>query len=54
MRWTSSLIATVGATLLIPAAAHAATLSYTADNTLVYTADAGVKDSPMIGKDDSS
>src|SRR3954447_22292679 len=52
MRLISSLIATVGATLLIPAAAHAATLAYDGD-TLVYTAADGVKDSPMLGKDDN-
>src|SRR3954469_10036080 len=48
MRLISSLIATATAVLLIPGAAHAATLSYEGD-TLVYRADPGVRDHPMVG-----
>ena len=41
----------VVAALLVPAAAQAGTLSYEGD-TLVYRADPGVRDSPMLGKDE--
>ena len=51
MRRISSLIATVTAALLIPAAAHAGTLSYEGD-TLVYRAAPGVSELVQLGKDD--
>ena len=40
------------AALLVPATAQAGTLSYEGD-TLVYRADPGVRDSPMLGKDEN-
>src|SRR4051795_3070773 len=50
MKLILPLLAT-SAALLVPAAAQAATLSYSGD-TLIYQADPGVRDSPMLGKDD--
>src|SRR3954465_5175669 len=52
MRLTSPFLATVLAALLIPGAAQAASISYQGD-TLVYQADPGARDSPMLGKDDN-
>jgi Ca2+-binding RTX toxin-like protein len=46
------LLAALAAGLGVPAAAQAGTLSYEG-NTLVYRASAGVRDSPMLGKDDN-
>ena len=51
MRLTLPLLAACAAALLGPAAAQAGTLSYEGD-TLVYRADPGVRDSPLLGKDD--
>src|SRR6478736_4992182 len=51
MKLTLPLLATCAAVLLVPAAAQAAKLSYDGD-TLIYQADPGVRDSPMLGKDD--
>ena len=51
MKLTLPLLATCAAVLLVPAAAQAAKLSYEGD-TLIYRADPGVRDSPMLGKDD--
>jgi Ca2+-binding RTX toxin-like protein len=51
MRLTLPLLA-ASVVLLVPAAAQAATVSYSGD-TLVYQADPGVRDSPMLGKDDN-
>jgi Ca2+-binding RTX toxin-like protein len=51
MRFTKPLLATLAAALLVPAAAQAGTLSYEGD-TLVYRADAGVRDSPSLDKGD--
>jgi hypothetical protein len=51
MKFILPLIAT-SAVMLVPAAAQAATISYSGD-TLVYQADPGARDSPMLGKDDS-
>jgi Ca2+-binding RTX toxin-like protein len=45
-------MATVAAVLLVPAAAQASTVSYDGD-TLVYTADPGVRDFVNLGKDDA-
>jgi hypothetical protein len=52
MRLTSPLLATLAAVLLVPAAAQAGTLSYEGD-TLVYRADAGVRDWVNLGKDEN-
>src|SRR4051794_40884986 len=52
MRLTLPLLAACVAGCLIPAAAQAATLSYEG-NTLVYRASPGVRDSPMLGKDEN-
>jgi Ca2+-binding RTX toxin-like protein len=51
MRLISSLIATAGATLLIPAAAHAGTLSYQGD-TLLYTAAPGNNEFVHLDRDE--
>src|SRR4051812_43702600 len=51
MKLTLPLLATCAAVLLVPAGAQAAKLSYDGD-TLIYQADPGVRDSPMLGKDD--
>jgi Ca2+-binding RTX toxin-like protein len=51
MRLISGLIATVGATLLIPAAAHAGTLSYQG-STLFYTAAPGNSEFVNFDRDD--
>src|SRR4051794_18467277 len=48
MKLTLPILAASVAAFLVPAAAQAATLSYSGD-TLVYTADPGVRDSPMLG-----
>ena len=50
MKSTLPLLAATLVALLAPAAAQAATISYEGD-TLVFRADPGVRDSPMIGKD---
>src|SRR3954447_15223041 len=47
MRFTTPLLATLAAVLLVPAAAQAGTLSFEGD-TLVYRADPGVSDSPPL------
>ncbi len=52
MKSTLPLLAVCALALLAPAASQAATLSYEGD-TLVYRADPGVRDSPMLGKDDA-
>ncbi len=52
MNSTLPLLAATLVALLAPAAAQAATISYEGD-TLVFRADPGVRDSPMIGKDAS-
>jgi Ca2+-binding RTX toxin-like protein len=52
MRSTTPLLAALAAVLLVPAAAQAATVSYEGD-TLVYRADPGMRDSPMLGKDEN-
>src|SRR3954465_7235478 len=52
MRLISSLIATAGAMLLIPAAAHAGTLSYQGD-TLVYKAAPGNSEFLHFDRDES-
>lgn len=52
MKSTLPLLAACALALLAPAAAQAATLSYEGD-TLVYRADPGVRDSPMLAKDDN-
>ena len=52
MKSTLPLLAATLVALLAPAAAQAATLSYEGD-TLVFRADPGVRDSPMLGKDDA-
>src|SRR3954454_15921554 len=52
MKLSTTLWATLAGVLLIPAAAQAGTVSYEGD-TLVYRADPGVRDSPMLGKDDA-
>ena len=51
MTLTLPLLAASAVALLAPAAAQAATTSYEGD-TLVYRADPGVRDSPMLGKGD--
>jgi hypothetical protein len=48
MKSTLPLLAATAVALLAPAAAQAATLSYEGD-TLVFRADPGVRDSPMLG-----
>src|SRR6478735_4572395 len=48
MKSTLPLLAATALALLAPAAAQAATISYEGD-TLVYRADPGVRDSPMLG-----
>src|SRR4051794_9769291 len=52
MKLSTTLLATLAGVLVIPAAAQAGTVSYEGD-TLVYRADPGVRDSPMLGKDDA-
>src|ERR1700754_4383481 len=52
MRSRMILLAACAAGLVAPAAANAGTLSYEGD-TLVYRAAAGVRDSPMLGKDEN-
>lgn len=52
MKSTLPLLAATAVALLAPAAAQAATISYEG-NTLVYRADPGVRDSPMLGSDDA-
>lgn len=52
MNLKTPLLAALATVLLGPAAAQAATVTYEGD-TLVYRADPGVRDSPMLGKDDA-
>ena len=52
MRFTLPILAASAVALLAPAAAQAGTIFYEGD-TLVFQADPGVRDSPMLGKDDN-
>jgi hypothetical protein len=52
MRLSLPILAASAVALLAPAAAQAGTIYYEGD-TLVFQADPGVRDSPMLGKDDN-
>jgi hypothetical protein len=52
MRLSLPILAASAVALLAPAAAQAGSIYYEGD-TLVYQADPGVRDSPMLGKDDN-